>query len=96
MILEILRFKLSPDADVADFMQADKCVQTDFAYQQRGMVRRTTARGDDGRWVVIDLWQSEADADRCDAAWRDDPKAAEFMRHVDRSSVTSERFETLD
>ena len=96
MILEILRFKLSPGTDEAAFLDADKRLQTEFAYQQPGMVRRTTARGVDGTWVVIDLWQSAADADRCDAAWNDDPNAAEFMRHVDSGSVTTERFETLD
>ena len=96
MILEILRFKLSPGADESAFLQADKRVQTEFAYQQPGLIRRTTARRDDGSWVVVDLWQSEADADRCDAAWQDDRNAAEFMLHVDPTSVTTERFETLD
>jgi hypothetical protein len=59
-------------------------------------VRRTTARGADGDWVVIDLWRSAADADACAARWDRDPVVAAFMVLVDASSVTSERFQRLD
>jgi hypothetical protein len=96
MIVEILRFRLSAGADETAFREADKRLQTGFAYQQPGMIRRTTARGGDGEWVVIDLWNSEADADRCDQVWGKDPMTAEFMKFVDQSSLSTRRFETLD
>ncbi len=96
MIIEILRFRLAPGADEAAFLSADKRLQTEFAYQQAGIVRRTTARGDDGEWVVIDLWQSRADAERCDDAWDQDPIAQEFMKFVDRASMNRQVLETLD
>jgi hypothetical protein len=96
MIVEILRFRLSAEADEAAFLEADKRLQTQFAYQQPGMVRRTTARNGDGDWVVIDVWSSKADADRCDQVWEKEPISAEFMGFVDRASMSTERFESLD
>jgi hypothetical protein len=96
MIIEILRFQLSAGADEAAFLEADRKVQTEFAYQQSGMLRRTTAKGLDGTWVVVDLWRSAADADRCDALWGKDPVTDEFRALLDSNSVTTERFETLD
>lgn len=96
MIIEISTFKLSPGADEAAFLEADKKVQTDFAYRQPGMLRRTTAKGSDRTWVVVDLWRSQADADRCDGLWGQDPLTDEFRGFVDPNSVRNERFETLD
>ena len=68
-VIEILRFRLADGADEAAFLQADKRVQAEFAYQQPGLVRRTAARGDDGGWVVIDLWHSAAQAEAANAKW---------------------------
>jgi len=95
-VIEILRFALRPGADEAAFFAADRRVQTDFAYLQPGLLRRTTARGADGGWVVIDLWRSAGEADACDQRWGNDPAATEFMSYVDRSTVRTERFTTLD
>lgn len=94
-VIEIMRFRLRPGDDEAAFLDADRQVQEQFAYQQPGLLRRTTARGADGSWIVIDLWRSAADADACDVRWERDPVAQGFMALVDRSSVTVERFQPL-
>lgn len=94
-MIEILRFRLGPDTDEAIFLAADRRVQEEFAYHQPGLLRRTTARGQDGNWIVIDLWRSSSDADACDARWERDPVAQQFMDLLDRQSVTVERFEQL-
>lgn len=90
-----MRFRLRPGGDEAAFLAADRRVQEDFAYQQPGLLRRTTARSTDGNWIVIDLWRSAADADACDARWEHDPVAQEFMALVDQSSVAVQRFQPL-
>ena len=95
-VIEIMRFRLAQGCDEAKFIAADRRLQQEFAYQQPGLLRRTTARGADGDWVVIDLWRSAADADACAARWDSDPVVAAFMALVDASSVTSERFQQLD
>jgi hypothetical protein len=94
-VIEIMRFRLRPGGDEGAFLAADRRVQEDFAYQQPGLLRRTTARGADGSWIVIDLWRSAADADACDARWERDPLAQAFMALIDRQSVTVERYQPL-
>jgi Antibiotic biosynthesis monooxygenase len=95
-VIEIMRFRLPPGAAEEDLLAADRRVQEEFAYQQPGLLRRTTARGDDGSWIVIDLWRSAADADACDARWEHDPVPQAFMALLDRSSVSTERYQELD
>lgn len=91
-----MRFRLLPAADRGAFEAADRRLQTEFAYRQPGLVRRTTARASDGEWIVIDLWRSSEDADRTGAAWDDDPVVRSFLSFVDGESVSVSRYETLD
>jgi hypothetical protein len=95
-VIEIMRFRLAPGSDEAEFLAADQRLQQEFAHQQPGLLRGTTARGGGGNWVVFDLWRSAADADACAARWDSDPVVGAFMALVDGSSVTSERFQPLD
>jgi hypothetical protein len=97
--IETMTFRLTSGADDRAFLAADKRLQSDFAYQQPGLLRRTTARGHGDRagdWIVIDLWRSSADADACAARWNGDPVAQEFMSFVDRDSVEVRRYTDLD
>jgi hypothetical protein len=94
-MIEIMRFRLAPDTDEAAFLTADKRVQEDFAYKQPGLLRRTTARGPDGGWIVVDLWRSAADADACDERWERDPATQGFMALLDRPSVSTERYQEI-
>ncbi len=100
MIVETLTFRLADGVDDDAFLTADRRVQTEFAYRQPGLLRRTVARstgaGGSSEWIVIDLWASAADADACDARWAADPAAAEFMACVDAASGRAARYETLD
>ena len=72
---------------LAQQLEADRRVQTDFAYHQPGLLRRTTAWGPDGAWLVLDLWQTAEDADACSAQWGGDPVTAGFMALLDAESV---------
>ncbi len=95
-MITILTFRLTAGADEADFVAADKRLQAEFAYQQPGLMRRTTARGEDGEWVIVDVWRSAEDHDRCEAIWGQDPVTADFMTFVDGPSVRSGRYFELD
>lgn len=91
-----MTFRLTEGADESAFLRADRLVQTEFAYQQPGLLRRTTARSAEGEWIVIDIWQSPADADACNQLWADDPVTQDFMSFVDRPSVKTVRYFELD
>jgi hypothetical protein len=95
-VIEIMRFRLVEGADVAGFRAADSRLQTAFAYQQPGLLRRTTARSSDGGWVVIDIWRAAADADACEARWSADPVVRDFLQYVDETTIQSERYDELD
>src|SRR5688572_28469663 len=98
-VIETMTFRLVEGADVDAFLRADKRLQSDFAYQQPGLIRRTTAHSggsNDGEWIVIDLWQSVEDADRAAARWDDEESPREFMSLVDPDSVQVRRYTDLD
>jgi hypothetical protein len=95
-VIELLTFRLTEGTGDEPFLAADRRVQTEFAYHQPGLLRRTTGRGANGEWIVVDLWQSAADADASDERWASDPAAAVFMALIDRTTVRTARYATLD
>jgi len=94
--IEIMTFRLRPGTPEAEFLAVDRRVQTEFAYQQPGMIRRTTGRNPDGTWVVIDLWASAADAANYVGGWNREPAPLALMSLVDDATVVTQAFETLD
>jgi hypothetical protein len=95
-MIEITTFRLTTATDEDAFRAADKRLQSDFAYRQAGLLRRTTARNDQGDWIVIDLWRTAGDADASGARRIDDPVAIRFMSFVDATTVHTKRYDTLD
>ena len=98
-VIETMTFRLVDGAGEAAFLAVDKRLQTEFAYQQPGLLRRTTARGVGdraGEWVVIDLWARAEDADACAEGWDHDPLAQELMSHVDPATLEVRRYTDLD
>jgi hypothetical protein len=98
-VIETMTFRLNDGADEAAFTAVDKRLQTDFAYQQPGLVRRTTARGTEsrsGEWIVVDLWRSAEDADACAARWDTDTLVQELLAFVDASTIDVRRYVDFD
>lgn len=94
-----MTFRLRDDADEAAFLAVDKRLQSDFAYQQPGLVRRTTARGAGehaDQWLVVDIWWGADAADACAQRWDTDGTAQEFMSFIDRDSLDVRRYSDLD
>lgn len=63
MLIVNATFRLNDGISDEDFKKIDTQFQEDFAYQQKGMMRRTTAKGEDGTWLVMTLWDSADSAD---------------------------------
>ena len=87
MLLETTTFRLADGVDEAAFLAADARRQAELS-PRRGFVRRTTARGEAGEWLVLAMWGSAADADAAPPAVPEDL--------VDPGSVRTGRYETLD
>ena len=94
MIIETLTGRLAAGVDEQAFLEADRRFQTEFVPNHRGFVRRTTARGPGGEWMVLTFWGTVGDADASAALAHDDPVASAFAAMIDGARV--ERYETLD
>lgn len=95
-VVETLTFRLAADTDEAAFLDADRRVQTEFVPNLPGFMRRTTARGRDGEWLVVVLWSSESDAEAASKLAKDHPATNAFDALVDASTAEMKRYSTLD
>jgi hypothetical protein len=98
-LIETMTFRLVDGADEGRFLAADERAQADFAYQQPGLVRRTTARaiGDRaGEWIVVTWWGSEEAAVAAAAAWEDDAAGAELRSMIDAGTREVRRYTPLE
>jgi hypothetical protein len=96
MFIVVRTFRLKSDVREEAFLAANERMQTAFVYHQPGFVRRTTARGEDGEWLVIGVWSTRHDAEKAGTLASDDPVAREANAMIDAASLTVKRFETLD
>jgi hypothetical protein len=95
-LIEITTFRLVPDAEEQAFLDADRRFQTEVIPNHAGFLRRTTARGDDGGWLVVVLWRSTQDADASGRLASDHPATHDLNALVDGATVRTTRHTTLD
>ncbi|HET6793512.1 MAG TPA: hypothetical protein VFH45_03665 [Acidimicrobiales bacterium] len=95
MVIDIRTFRLVDGADESAFLAADQRAQVEFFSPMAGIVRRTTARGAAGDWLIDTRWWSADDADAAASAAASDPAVAELEAFIDPSSVTAGRYEAL-
>jgi hypothetical protein len=62
MYIEIQTFELPSGTTEEAFLADDAAIQVDLMLNAPGLVRRTTARGTDGDWVVVTLWGTAGQA----------------------------------
>ena len=93
MIIEHRTFRLADGVDEAAFLAADRRVQHEVAPFQEGFVRRTTARHDDGRWLVETRWYDRRCAEAAAAGGGE--AAAALAALVDPASERVERWTDL-
>jgi type IV pilus biogenesis protein CpaD/CtpE len=93
-VIEVTAFTVV--GDEAKFLAADSKMQTDFAYQQPGLLRRTTARGSEQQWLVLTMWRDDASADAAAQRAREDAVAQAFAACVEPGSVRSKRYTPLE
>jgi hypothetical protein len=95
-MINVLTFRLLDGVDETTFIAADARLQTEFANLQPGMVRRTTARGDDGGWAVFTIWASAEAAEAVAASSGENEVVAEFLALIDRSTLAVDQYYELD
>jgi hypothetical protein len=93
--IEIMRFRTIPGTVSEAVREADAAVQVDFAYQQPGLLRRTTARSADGEWVVVSVWRTSADAEAAERRFAADPTTERLRALIDQGSLSVSRYDEL-
>jgi hypothetical protein len=88
-VIENQTFRLAAGVDPRTFTDADARVQQEVAYQQPGILRRTTAMSSDGEWLITTLWAS---AEHADAAA---PIIDALLSHIDASTLRTARYDEL-
>lgn len=61
-VLEVETFSLKPEIDALAFRALDEAMQEWCYVNRAGLARRTTARGDNGSYVVITLFEDASQA----------------------------------
>ena len=96
MVIEIATFRLADGADETVFLEADQRVQTEFIPNLPGFMRRTTARGSNGDWVVVSLWGSEDEAEAARSLAGGNAVHLQFMSLVDPETFEVKTYTALD
>lgn len=94
-MIEVITFRLRAGADVCEFLLTDGRVQTEVAYQCPGLLRRTIARDGD-RWLVLQMWTSEQACIEGEQTFVSSAFGTTFMTFVDSSTVSVDRFGSVD
>jgi hypothetical protein len=92
MLIEIMTFRLRPDTEREVFIAADAVVQSEFSYQQRGIVRRTIASADDGTWLIHTIWDSEESAQAAAEAFTASDLCNDFVALIDDATIDVRTF----
>jgi hypothetical protein len=84
VIIEVRTFRIASDEEA--FRAADQAEQHALMTRNRGMLRRTTAKGDNGGWLVLTLWGSRDDVEEL---------SPEVAACIDAASLDVRRYEDL-
>jgi heme-degrading monooxygenase HmoA len=85
--IEIVMFKLKPDADEAAFLAASDAVLQDLRAAS-GFMRRELLQNDDGQWIDLVYWNSLEEAHHAAEMMPTWASAGAFISMLDEQSVT--------
>ena len=94
-VVEIARFRLAAGAAEQSFLNENRRVQAEYMPRQAGFVSRQLARSDGGEWVAVVHWRNAADADAGAQGFMAAPATQGFMKLLDPSSMTIDRYEVV-
>jgi hypothetical protein len=94
-MIEVTKFRLNDATSVEEFVAINATYQTEFAYQQMGLRRRTVAPGLDGQWLSLTFWSSKDDVHRADDQAAHSIVAQAFEACIEPSTKTVEYFKEL-
>jgi heme-degrading monooxygenase HmoA len=94
--VETIRFQLNDGVNDADFLRRNFKVENEYMARRPGFRSRQTARSEAGEWLVTVHWATVQDAEATIAAFFGAPEAQDFLEAVDKSTVSSGRYELVE
>ena len=91
-IIEIATFKLKDGVSYETFMPLDKAVEVEHVAKQNGFISRESAKGQNGDWLVVVHWETEADAQASMNSFMQAPAAAPFIEQIDTDTMTMKHY----
>lgn len=95
MIVVVTRFRLAEGTTEEAFLAADEAAHKEFANFQPGIVRRTTAKGEDGWWLIELIWWSREAQEAADVAAAAAPQTQALRACVDTRTAERHVYETI-
>ncbi len=89
-VIEIARYKLQAGADAQVLIQSEQQIQKEIAPQYPGYLGRELAQGQDGEYILIMRWESQAAAEGWNAVLFQHPAGRALGGLVDPSSMRKE------
>jgi hypothetical protein len=95
-MIETTSFRLVEGVTDDRFVEADARFETEFVYQQTGLIRRTITRdAESERWQSFVVWYDAVSADASRARELLEPVASEYRSLIVGDSIERHRFETV-
>ncbi|MEO1218545.1 MAG: hypothetical protein AAFY45_33755 [Bacteroidota bacterium] len=94
-IMEVTTFKINSEVDPATFAERDARVESDFASNQPGFIKRQSGLDEEGNYAVVVFWESISDAEASMGKFMGDPSVADYAQMIDGPTMNMSRY-TMD
>lgn len=88
MLIEVLQFKLKADADVDEFLKANKRAEDDQVSTISGFLSRQTAVSEEGTWMIAVHWADKAALDKSLATFMEAEATQPFLGMMDSDTLS--------
>lgn len=93
--LEIVMYKTKEGVSDVDFNKTSDEMETNFAKKQKGFIKRTFAKSENGDWVDVVYWETMDDAIKASGAAMNSPACVPMFGMLDNASVKMFHFDIL-
>ncbi|WP_324027406.1 hypothetical protein QSV08_05800 [Maribacter sp. BPC-D8] len=95
-VLEVTSFHIKTTASELEFNTLDAQIEETFTSKQPGYIKRQSGVDDQGRYVVLVYWKSQADAKASMDKFMADASVANYANMIEGSTMKMSRFTITD
>lgn len=92
MLIEVLQFKLNADADIDDFLAANKQAEDKQVSTIPGFLSRETSVDEEGTWMIIVHWADKSALDKSLATFMEAEATQTFLSMMDSDTMSMRVF----